>query len=446
MSIGGTKKNASGAITPWGTVISSEEHTGTETFNEYYRNGWQVEIDPKTNPITIKKQYEMGRFAHENAAIHPNQRTIYQGEEDGYGYIYKFVAHTERDLSSGDLYVYKADGIPTSPKSSGTGKWLKLINKGPGDLNITCISGSKGSNNVKTQATCLGATPFNEIEEVEIGPCGKVFFVAKNEKVVYYFEDNDPLSLNPDQSVVDFEGVYVGSNPTYPMLTESGTIVNIKWSRGLPNVIEFDNEGNLYIGHNGGINEIWMVENGHTEDSPKVKQMAITPNGGTPTGFTFSPDNRFMFLSFKKPLDLSGNTEVQIDAEGNEIIFNEPMTIVIARKEHLGNDPLILGCTDVQASNFDAMATKDDCNCIYACNINPNIFINENAITGEPLESLYASSQSIQTQTTITSNDVDVIIRCSEAVDLYSNHITLNAGFKVEAGACLNAEIKPCLQ
>lgn len=64
---------------------------------------------------------------------------------------------------------------------------------------------------------------------------------------------------------------------------------------------------------------------------------------------------------------------------------------------------------------------------------------------GTFLNTSYESSQSIVTGVT-DELGVDVIIRECEAVDLKSNHITLNAGFKVEAGGCLNAEIKPCAE
>lgn len=67
-TLGGTSKNCSGAITPWGTVISSEEHSATsgckdKLDNGYYKYGWQVEIDP-ANKKVLGKHYAMGRFKH----------------------------------------------------------------------------------------------------------------------------------------------------------------------------------------------------------------------------------------------------------------------------------------------------------------------------------------------------------------------------------------------
>lgn len=84
---------------------------------------------------------------------------------------------------------------------------------------------------------------------------------------------------------------------------------------------------------------------------------------------------------------------------------------------------------------------SEDCECV-ACPA--ELWINTNAYNDNySLTDLYESSRSIETVET-NSSIADVIIRNNETVDLKSDHITLNAGFKVEAGACLNAEIKAC--
>lgn len=83
------------------------------------------------------------------------------------------------------------------------------------------------------------------------------------------------------------------------------------------------------------------------------------------------------------------------------------------------------------------------CECV-ACPT--SLRVNTNASKDDlSLSGLYESSESIETVVT-NSSIADVIIRNSEVVDLKSDHIILNEGFKVEAGACLNAEIEPCVQ
>lgn len=329
----GTSKNCSGAITPWGTVISSEEHGYTSLecqqlgSNGYYKYGWQVEIDPADKQV-LAKHYAMGRFRHENAAIHPNQRTIYQGADDEDGYLYKFVAHKSGDLSSGDLYVYKDDDDAThfmfGSLAPGKGKWIKIANTSINDRNRT-----------KELAANAEATPFNELEDVEIGPEGKVYLAAAGESVVYYLEDVEPLPSNPDlPGNVNFMGVYVG-NQTYAITDASGNICYESWGGGNDN-LAFDNKGNLWVTQDGGEFLIWMVRHGHTQQNPKVEIFATTPRYSEPTGITFSPDNQFMFLSLQLNNGFNNGT-TQLDAANQLVKFNRSTTLVIARKERFGD-------------------------------------------------------------------------------------------------------------
>lgn len=342
-NVGGTSKNCSGAVTPWGTVISSEEHDTRPSYRSdnknaegYFEFGWQVEIDPASKQV-LGKRYAMGNFAHENAAIHPNQRTVYQGADEDDGYLYKFVAHAPGDLSSGNLYVYKAYSVSEAPagsiKMAGNGRWLRVNNSTPDERN-----------SVRGQAKNLGATQFSGIEDVEIGPDGWIYFAVKgNESAVYYLKDLSPIPINANAfQFVNFKGVYVGSTyAQYPIQSINGTTYLEQWRGGNDN-LAFDNEGNLYVLQDGGKGHIWMVENGHTASNPKVKLFAITPNFSEPTGMTFSPDNKFMFLSFQ--FKVNGNTDSQLDALGESIVFNNDLTMVIARKENLSISEPIVYC------------------------------------------------------------------------------------------------------
>src|SRR5690606_24727906 len=73
-----TTRNCSGGITPWGTIITSEEtfNSGDANSDGYQDVGWQVEIDPVTRKVkeygTVGKQeklWALGRMSHENIAV-----------------------------------------------------------------------------------------------------------------------------------------------------------------------------------------------------------------------------------------------------------------------------------------------------------------------------------------------------------------------------------------
>ena len=133
----GTLNNCSGGKTPWGTVLTCEEHFHRyfanrrrlqagdpravvhsrygvpdgpserrwELFhdrfdvavepNEPFRFGWVVEIDPYNPRVVPQKRTALGRFNREAATvvIAPDQRVVvYSGDDQPFEYLYKFVS------------------------------------------------------------------------------------------------------------------------------------------------------------------------------------------------------------------------------------------------------------------------------------------------------------------------------------------------------------------
>ena len=307
--VGGTSSNCSGAVTPWGTVISSEENRSTSDANNdnYNDLGWNVEINPVSKTV-IDKLWALGNFKHENVAIHPNHRTIYQGADSNPGYLYKFVADVAQDLSSGDLYVYKGS-------KNGSGDWILLQNDTFSERNTTLA-----------QSAAVAATVFNGVEDVEIGPDGNVYFAVKNEDLVYRFTDSDPI-IGLTAVMEPFVG-----NMNYDV-THSAGVSSTPWGTGCDN-LAFDNLGNLWVYQDGGNNYIWVVGSSHTQTNPDVRIFGIVPTGSEPTGITFTPDYKYLFMSIQHPS--ASNSANQLDAEGNIIDFNKGTTLVIALEENLG--------------------------------------------------------------------------------------------------------------
>ncbi|NQY68519.1 MAG: DUF839 domain-containing protein [Flavobacteriales bacterium] len=305
-SVEGTARNCSGTVTPWNTVITSEEVISTTDNNidGYYDLGWNVEIDPVTKSV-IGKLWALGNFRHENVVVHTNERTVYQGADSNPGYLYKFVADNAQDLSSGLLYVY-------SGLKDGPGNWILLDNTTTNDRNTTLI-----------QSANVGGTVFNGIEDVEIGPNGWVYFTVKGENQIYRFQDSDPIT----GTVVTLMETYVG-NMSY-QITHPNGVSTEAWGAGNDN-LAFDGDGNLWVLQDGGKFYIWVVENGHTQLDPKVKIFGNTPTSAEPTGITFSPDYKYLFMSIQHPNPGNGYSS-QMDVEGNPIGFEKDITLVISR-------------------------------------------------------------------------------------------------------------------
>lgn len=317
----GTNRNCSGGITPWGTVVTSEETmTGGDANNDGYTDvGWHVEIDPITRKVVDydndgfgDKLWAMGRSNKENICFMSDSVTAYFGnDESNNGFMYKFVANTPGNLSSGTLYVLVKPSL-LSPN----GIWEIVPN-----------NTQANRNNQQSISSSLGARNFVRVEDVEIGPDGKIYFAATTSGRVYRFDDDGPTISN-------FE-IFVEST-SYTFNDGNGAAQAVfNWVDNLA----FDNEGNLWVNADGGCSYIWMIRPNHTAQNPQIELFGRVPNGAESTGLTFTPDGKFGFLSIQHPN--TGNNAVQIDAAGNPVIFNRSTTIVIARKSELGKEAAI---------------------------------------------------------------------------------------------------------
>jgi putative membrane-bound dehydrogenase-like protein len=247
-----------------------------------------------------------GRQAHENVAIKSDQSVAYWGGDDiTNGFIYKFIPTAPGNFSSGNLYVLETSA------ALGTGMWKQIANTTKAERNNTIAL-----------STTAGAYNFQRIEDVEIGPDGKIYFASTATGRIYRFTDAGTSVSNLGVFVESTNYDTDGSGPFAP--------AKFEW----PDNLAFDGEGNLWVLQDGGDNHIWVVSPAHTAAAPAIKVFANTPRGSEPTGITFSPDYKFMFISLQHPNPL--NTIAQPDAAGNNIIFDTHTTLVIARKENLG--------------------------------------------------------------------------------------------------------------
>lgn len=331
--MGEVSRFCSGTITPDRTVVVSEESLGPNDYNGdgYQDQGWLIEIDPATRTVIDQngdglrdKIWAMGRHVHENSAFNHDQSIIYWGADaNPTGYLYKFVPTSRGNLTGGKLYVLR------TTSALGTGQWVQVPNTTQAQRNQVAIN-----------STAVDAYNFNGIEDVEIGPDGKIYFAAKGPGRIYRFQDNG-------NSVTQLQ-VFV-ENTTYD-IDGPGNLAPVLWGYGNDNLC-FDGEGNLWVLQDGGDNHIWVVGPNHSALNPAVRLFGKTPDGSEPTGITFTPDYKFMFLSFQHPW--WGNSTPQPDASGSSVIFNNHTTVVIARREFLGlcGAPGILSQTNVTPSS-----------------------------------------------------------------------------------------------
>ncbi len=162
------------------------------------------------------------------------------------------------------------------------------------------------------------------------------------------------------------------------------------WGIGNDN-LAFDGEENLWVLQDGGNNHIWVVGPTHTAGTPAVRLFGKTPSGSEPTGITFTPDYRFMFISIQHPA--AGNTAAQTDAAGVSVVFNAASTLVIARVENLGP----LATLPLSFSAFNVAQSTDGVNVKWSVeNVNNHDYFSvERSTSGTDYEEIYKNDENI---------------------------------------------------
>lgn len=189
-TVNGTWVNCFGTVSPWNTPLTSEELYFDETKNwnspdqgdvqdladylageintDYtvtypnpYDYGYIVEITDPTGTSTPVKHFTLGRYSHENAVVMPDQKTAYMSDDGGGVILFKFVADSAGDLSSGTLFAAKvsADTIPMDAAEAGFDlAWVELAHANNADIeswvdqydNVTVADYADGGNSYIT--------------------------------------------------------------------------------------------------------------------------------------------------------------------------------------------------------------------------------------------------------------------------------------------------------
>jgi len=369
----GMLNNCAGATTPWGTWLTCEENVNGYFWNEaaaaahpdaaalkrygvpaeWYmwakfhdrfdlakepneanRFGWVVEIDPRDPNSMPVKRTALGRFKHEGAANIVNKDgrfVVYQGDDERFDYVYKFVTAARVDvqhpdanrdiLDAGTLYVARFN-------EDGSGRWLPLVHgKGP----LFAANGFHDQGDVviyaRQASDLLGATKMDRPEDVEANPrTNSVFVMLTNnsKRKDTQVDAANPRADNRFGHIIEIKpdgGDHASETFTWDILVKCGdpTIAEVGatfnplttkdgWFAN-PDNCAVDALGRLWIATDGNsakktgrTDGLWAIET-EGERRGTSRLFYRVPVGAELCGPCFTPDLETVFVAVQHPGD-----------------------------------------------------------------------------------------------------------------------------------------------
>ncbi|WP_448808594.1 alkaline phosphatase PhoX [Agromyces bauzanensis] len=263
--------------TPWGTVLFAEETAGGRLFEAF--------LDPKDPTVVtrVEQRSEVGILRHEGIEA-LGDGTVFVIDELNGGSIYKFVPTTRGDLSDGQLYALKLDGLTDAEQLWNSGTYDQKV----GAFEWVALDMDQVAVDADAAANAVAATEFGRPEDVEV--IGNTLFVANTS------EDRVVAIDLAKQELTSF--VEKGLN--VPVEDSNAGVTGFN----NPDNLAQGPDGRLWIVEDNYLSDVWVasLDNDHDGAADEVEQFAsLRDTGAEISGIYFGKDPKSLFLNVQHP-------------------------------------------------------------------------------------------------------------------------------------------------